>query len=197
MIKTFVTAALEAALNRYLKLDPEIYLRIKELPNKVLLLSIPDWRLHIYMMPTSQGIRLMNHYEGEVATTISGKLLNMLSLPKTKGHDSSVFSSISIEGDVEFGRKFRELLQQTQIDWEEPLSKFLGDGLAHQIGGGIRELMRWQQQVTQHFKEDLTDYLQHGTSLLPARQEINIFFNAVSELRHDIERLEIRLQHLQ
>ncbi len=197
MIKTFITAALESALNRYIKLDPEIYARIKQLPGKILLLSVPDWRLQIYLMPTPQGIRLMNHCEGEVATTISGKLFNLLMLPKMKGHDAKVFSQVTIEGDVEFGQKFRELLQQVHIDWEEPLSKFLGDSIAHQIGNGIRELMHWRQHTTEHFREDLTDYLQHGVDLLPARIEVETFFNGVSELRHDVERLEIRLQHLE
>jgi ubiquinone biosynthesis protein UbiJ len=49
-----------------------------------------------------------------------------------------------------------------------------------------------EQSVT-NLRQDLTEYLQEESKHLPPRQEVEDFFTDISELRDDVERLEIKI----
>ena len=68
MITTFATASLEKLINTYIRLDPETIARLANRSGKTILIEFPDWNFKFYLMPTHNGVQLLNHYEGDPDT---------------------------------------------------------------------------------------------------------------------------------
>ncbi|MBI3774144.1 MAG: SCP2 sterol-binding domain-containing protein [Gammaproteobacteria bacterium] len=83
------------------------------------------------------------------------------------------------------------------IDWEEHLSRFTGDVIAHQVGNAARSSQRWAQQSGAALLQDAGEYLKYERELLPDRAQVETFMQHVDVLRDDVERLEARVQRLQ
>lgn len=191
MITAFTTEILEKVIQRYLHLDAQTFARLAQFEGKALLLVFTDWNAAFYLLPTSNGIKILQHYEGTTDTVIRGSTVQLFKL-----HQRDDFSGVVIEGDTELGQQFRQLLQQLDIDWEEQLAKITGDVIAHKVANGARNFLQWCKQATRSLQQDLTEFLQEESRQLPPRQEIEDFFQAIAAIRHDVERLEARYTQL-
>ena len=103
---------------------------------------------------------------------------------------------VVITGDVALGQAFRDLLLAVDIDWEENLSRFTGDVLAHQLGNAVRSGQHWARQSRHTLKQDAAEYLQEEGRLLIAGDEMAGYLGAVDTLREDVDRLTARVQRL-
>ena len=83
------------------------------------------------------------------------------------------------------------------IDWEELLSKVIGDVAAHQVGRSIRGLTHWGERASDSLQPDLAELLQHEMRVLPQRIDIEQFLDDVDTLRADFERFELRLSRFE
>jgi ubiquinone biosynthesis protein UbiJ len=101
-----------------------------------------------------------------------------------------------INGSVEFADTLSFVLRNLSWDFEEDLSRVVGDIAAHRIANSLRALTAWQRQAAQNLAENTTEYLRDETGLLPSPQEILAFSGEVDRLRDDLARLEKRLQKL-
>ncbi len=191
-----LTAVLERALNRYLQLDPESLSRLATLAGKVLKVEFLGWDISCYLFPDEQGVRLQNYWEGPVDATLKGSPLSLLRVGLARDEKTvALASEIIMEGDVELAHRLSQIMQEIDIDWEEPLAHRVGDVLAHQIGNGVRGMKRWGEAVWSSMRNNMTEYLQEESRYLPPRQEIEDFYTDLDTLRNDVERLAMRLQH--
>ena len=87
-------------------------------------------------------------------------------------------------------------VDEQEIDWEEYLSHFVGDIIAHQVGNCVRSFVDWNQQTAATMRQNMTEYLQEEIRYFPPREECQDFFNDVDEFRSDIDRMEARIQRL-
>jgi ubiquinone biosynthesis protein UbiJ len=109
----------------------------------------------------------------------------------------SIFSGdIKIEGDMDVGRKFQALFEQLDPDFEEALSNYTGDVIAHKTGQVFRSGHDWGQETLRTLQLNTSEFLQDETRDLPAQPEIDIFFKHVDELRSDADRLDARIVRL-
>ena len=106
-------------------------------------------------------------------------------------------SEIQVEGDTDLGQAFNELLSSVDIDWEELLSRAVGDIAAHQIGNTLRGARRWAQRAGKSLSLDTTEYLQEEAGHLPTRVEVDRFLDDIDTYRSDVDRLEARIQRLE
>ena len=103
---------------------------------------------------------------------------------------------ILIEGDATVAQRFSEAMAGLNVDWEEQLSKLVGDPIAHQVGQGVRAVGDWGRRTGETFRTNLKEYLEEESRLLPSRYEVEDFLNRVDTLRDDVERLDARLERL-
>lgn len=107
-----------------------------------------------------------------------------------------VMRNARINGSVEFADTLGFVLRHLSWDFEEDLSRVVGDIAAHRIAGSLRALTAWQKQAARNLAENTVEYLRDEKGVLPAPEEIGAFSEEVDRLRDDVARLEKRLQKL-
>ena len=191
-------AGLEAVINRYLRLDPDIGPRLAALSGHCIAIDFRGLDLTLFIFPDEHGIQLKDHIEGEADTVLRGTPLGMAQLGLGGNTEKTLFSGeVIIEGDVETGQAFKGILDGLDIDWEEQLSGLTGDVIAHQLGNSARLARRVFRHGLATLEEDLGEYLQEELRVLPSRIETENFSADVTRLSMDIDRLAARLKRLQ
>lgn len=193
-MKTLFTALMEKALRKYLQLDPDTLAHMAELTGKVIKVEITEPNICVYLFPDATGIRIRGVYDGEADASIKGSLFVLVYASVSSEETIKLRNEIELGGDVELAHKFSQILQQRHVDWEEPLSRWVGDFAAHKIGNAVRGANKWRKQVSGSLRENLTEYLQEALAVVPPREEVEDFFADIYRLRNDIERLAANIQ---
>jgi len=206
MLNAMAASALEVALNQYLALacdqyqDEPGWQDFQALNGKVVAIDMQGLNASFYLIFNDNHLCVQSHLEGDVDTRISGTPLSLLrmKLQNRQRQQQALFSGdVTISGDTELGRKVNSLLDELDIDWEEHLSRLVGDVLAHEMGSRARELNGWLRASLATLAQDSSEYLREESQLLVSRDELEPFLSAVDELRNDAARIEKRLQRLQ
>jgi len=189
---------LEAVINRYLRLDPDIGARLATLSGSSIGIDLRGLDLTLYIFPDEHGIQLKEQIEGEPDTVLRGTPLGMARLGLGGKTEKTLFSGdVVIEGDVETGQAFKGILDELDIDWEEQLSRLTGDVIAHQLGNTARLGRRAVRHGLATLEKDLGEYLQEELRVLPSRIETENFSADVTRISMDVDRLKARLKRLQ
>ncbi|MGD9385009.1 MAG: SCP2 sterol-binding domain-containing protein [Thioalkalispiraceae bacterium] len=192
-----LTAALETAINTYLQMDPDTLQRLSQFSDKVIAIELQDTGIVLYCLPQAHGITIMSHYAGEPDTTISGRPVSLARLTILNDTQVMFAGEVSIRGDVELGQRFKRLLENMDIDWEEHFSRVAGDVIAHKAGHAIREMAAWWRSSRERTMENGREYLQEEVQTLPSKEEVEAFYQAVETLRDDTARLAVRITQLE
>ena len=191
--------SLESSINTLLKLDPVACRKLSRHHGKVIGVHLRGPEITLYFIPDQQGcLQLFSHIEGEPDALLSGSPLDLLrSGDKEQGSRQLFAGHVSISGDTGLAHDFGATLGGLDIDWEEQLSKFTGDILAHQIGNAVRKAAHWAQSTGSRLEADLGEYLTEEARLLPHPLEVADFIDQVDELREHTDRLEARIRLIQ
>lgn len=189
---TLLAAAVEYAVNTALAGSNSAQQDLKQLAGKVIELQIREWPLRLYFLPQPEKLSVAASHEGKPDISIRAPTVTLLSAVLKRDNDN--LRGIEVNGDAETAQQFSRLLKQADLDWEELLSRYVGDVAAHQIGNAVRDLMSWGRDAAGRLSRDLAEYLQYESRDLPPRHEVQDFLNGVDRLRDDAERLAARLQ---
>ena len=201
-----LAAGLETALNHYLRLDPEVLPKVAALSGKVIameLLFVPGERVinglnpTIYLLPGPHGIQIVDDYAATPDVLIRGTPLALASLAAQGGAKGAMASGVEIHGNIQVGKSFQALLRTIDIDWEEQLSWWVGDVVAHQFGNALRGSIAWGRKALDTLFRNTAEYLQEESRDLPPSAAVEGFKDGVDRLRSDTDRLEARLRRLQ
>jgi len=191
-------AGLEAALNRYLQLDPEASARMAALQPRSIAIELTPLQLTLYVVPADNGVQLRSQLEAAPDTVLRGTPLGLAQLGLGSQGGKTLFSgNVAIEGDVETGQAFKAILDEMDIDWEEQLARLTGDVIAHQLGNTARRAAGVLGHARRTLERDLGEYLQEELRVLPTRIETENFSADVARLGMDTDRLAARIRRLQ
>ncbi|MBI2380251.1 MAG: SCP2 sterol-binding domain-containing protein [Gammaproteobacteria bacterium] len=189
---------LEGAINRLIALDPATPARLKPLAGKVCALEISDWRQEVFFLFHEAGIDVLGQFEGQADARISGTLAALAKLgAQAQKPGGALGSGVQFAGDIGVAQAFQQFFQSLDIDWEEQVALRTGDVLGHQLARGARALIGFAKSSAEAARLNLKEYLQEEARLLPVRDEIEAYADAVDELQSDLARLEARLRRLQ
>lgn len=197
-LPTPLAVIFEAALNRYLALDPGSQQQLAALSGKAVAVELSDFGWAWVLEVQADGLRVHSHYEGSVAARLRGSssaLLHMGAGDKSRAAFSS--GTVEFNGDVELGQRIKALFDSLDIDWEEQLSRVTGDVLAHSIGHSVRRTRAWGRQTVGTLMQDFAEYQQEEARNLPASDEVAEFLSGVDTLRDDTARIAQRIARLQ
>lgn len=184
----------ELALNAALDQDPETKDKLDQFEQRSIAVNINDLGHVITMTVIDLQIHLAANTDEAADLTITS---NALTLAKLGSDPDSLFSAdIDINGDVQFAKQLRDLLDGFDFDWEAQLAKITSDTLAYPIAHGIRQFSGWAKNTHQSMQQNTAEYLREEARILPDKSQINEYMSNIDILRADLDRLEARINRL-
>jgi ubiquinone biosynthesis protein UbiJ len=187
---------IERSVNRLLRLDPETLRRFGEIDGKTICvdlgIDLGGDPFVLFVTPSADGLRLRRAHNGAPDVTLRGSIPVFARLART----GIAVGELQISGDIELGSRFKRILEDIDPDFEEPLSRVVGDVAAHQIARAARAGVTWGRHAVSTLAQDTAEYLQEETRLLAPRVRVEEFMQAVDRLRADTDRLQKRLEQI-
>jgi ubiquinone biosynthesis protein UbiJ len=202
LVAQLISSGIETILNQLIKLDPVSHAKLKKLHGKSLHVKIKElpWPLLFqFSSHISVGIIQKNESIDYIASCIIE--LNLETLPLLQ--DSSKLTlliqqqKLILVGDIYVAQNFSSLLQELDIDWEEQLSTYIGDALAHQVFSYIKSAISQSKQNLEQAQFAWSERLTKDDGIGIKLQELNQFSEEVNKLRSASERLSARLAILE
>lgn len=110
--------------------------------------------------------------------------------------DESAKLQIKIDGDTHLATELAKVLSHMRWDYEDDLSKLVGDVPANKIGEFSRHAATTVKETTANLAGMLSEYWQEEKPMLAKKRHIEQFNAEVDTLRADVERFEKRLNKL-
>jgi len=195
MFSTFLPF-IEDAGNRVLRLDPETLQRLGDLQGRTICIEFTDLGRQLFLDPSESGFRMFDEYSGTPAVTLRGKMITFVRLGLDPERTGPAPGDLEIRGDAALGQKMQKILQDIDLDWEEPLARMLGDPAGHAVARSLRAIHHWHVQALKTLGANVAEYLQEEARIVPVRFEVDAFLDAVDVLRDDVDRLESRVLRL-
>lgn len=117
-------------------------------------------------------------------------------LPRLISKDESVKMHINIEGDTHLAAELAKVFANMRWDYEDDLSKVVGDIPANKIGEFSRKTVNAVKETTTNLAEMLSEYWQEEKPMIAKKRHIETFNEQVDTLRADTARFEKKLQKL-
>lgn len=117
-------------------------------------------------------------------------------LPRLIAKDASAKLQIQVDGNTHLATTLAKVFDQMRWDYEDDLSKVVGDVPAYKLGEFARNSAGSIKQAAVNLAEMLTEYWQEEQPMLAKKRHIEQFNADVDTLRADSERLEKRLNKL-
>ena len=194
---TRVEKIISVALSRLLSTNADTTARLAALEGRVIEIALRDSARSAFALPGAHGVHLRRRHDGPVAVKVSGRVSDFIAYARaSRRGDSLSAGRIEIAGDLAVAQQVQALLADLQIDWEELLSRAIGDVPAHQIGRAARAVFALGRDALAKLERDAAEYLNHESQLLASREQLEQFGRAVFVLADDVDRLEARLQRL-
>lgn len=188
---------IETAINRYLSLDPELLGKLAAFEGKVIKMEITGVNKNFYLFPNESGIQVSDDYDGEADTVLRGSPMSLFKMGLVSNTATMLLKGeVDISGDTRLGHQFKNVFSQMDIDWLEPLSAIVGDGLAFHISQSVKQFGLWGNESISSVSSSCSEYLQEESRDAVTGTELNIFNDQVDQLRNDVDRLEARISTL-
>ena len=88
--------------------------------------------------------------------------------------DETAKLQVAIEGDTHLAAEFAKVLSNLQWDYEDDLSKFIGDMAAYKIGGFARDATKSAKETSAKLAEMLSSYWQEEMPLIAKKQQVEV-----------------------
>lgn len=110
--------------------------------------------------------------------------------------DEAAKLQIKISGDTHLATALAKVFSHLRWDYEDDLSKLIGDVPANKIGTFARGSVQSLKETGFNVASMLSEYWQEEKPTLAKKRHVDQFNSDVDYLRSDVERLEKRLQKL-
>lgn len=195
---SILTSLLDTALTRWVQLDPEAPEALKRLSEKVICIHITGLEMKLFFFPSVNGIYTMTEYADVPDACLKTPPASLLKLAMAENSGKAILESdaVSLEGSLGVLEAFMKIISGAGIDWEELLSRMVGDILAYQTGETIRNTKGWLDETRLAMQMNVSEYLQEESRVTPAEVEVAYYMDQVDQLRDDTDRLEARIQRI-
>ena len=191
-------AAAEIGANHLLTYDEDALDGCRDLQGRCIEIHITDIDFRVYCHPGGWGLRLSrNPPARDIDASIRGRLMALVSLAAEDDKlSTSMQERVSFDGEVQLAQKLQRILGDLDVDWEEMLSRHVGDVLAFQIHDGLRRAGSRVRHTVDSLLQTSSEYLREEARLSPATAEFDEFQARVTRLRNDVARAEARIERL-
>ena len=201
-VAQLLSSGIESILNQLIKLDPSSQGKLKKLYGKNLQVRIRElpWPL-LFQFSNHISVGIIQNDEPMDYVPSCLIELNLDTLPQLK--DSSKLTlliqqqKLILVGDIYVAQSFSSLLQELDIDWEEHLSTYTGDAVAHQTFSSVKSAISQSKKDFEESQSIWSERLTKEGGIGIKQQELNHFSEQVNNIRSASERLAARLAILE
>lgn len=196
LIDTLIDVLNDAA-GALIDLDPDGKQKLAGLRGSVFCLEVTAPSVKLYLLPTACGIEFHRESEAAPDVTLSGPASAFARLGRAGAADALLADGrVTVRGDAELGQAFQKILAELDLDWEELLSRYIGDTPARKVGNALRELAGWAEKSFDLTRENAADYLAEEKRIVVIRPALERFAESVDRTRADVDRLTRRVERL-
>lgn len=189
LLSAFGIAVLEPLLNRLIKMDPAAQARLAPLAGKQLAVELIDTPVQLVITAQTDGLWLNSHSE-TVDCRVKVRVAALKQLTDPANITRLIRANdLDIEGDLATLQKFSQFFQQLDPDWQESLSKVIGDANAYRVSELLQGLTQYLQLQLQQTERTLQTLAHDELQLTPSAVELKHF-------GHEVRALEARTDHL-
>lgn len=181
----------EAFINKAFHEDPTSRRKILNLENQSALVQITDLKLTIGVSIEDGMIRLTSNPGGSNTTALSGSLADFLRAART-GHARG----LAIQGDAELAQSLALVFSRLPQGVWEKLSRVVGDFPVRTLERSTKTSIAILNNTFARFRSSLGEYLEHESNLIVSRSQSEDFFDRISNLQTDTDRLAQRISRL-
>lgn len=196
-VKNNFLLSLSKIVNRCIHLDPKSKQRLQALQGKSISITFLPFHQTILLSFDVLGITIMPAGTVLPDAKVSGTPLQMIELFVNKNRRHALYTEeLVIEGNVEFAQQAMELFDGLSIDWEDHLSRIVGDVPAYHGRQLARRVDRWFQQLGGSIVRSTKEFFHEESGWFPAKEAIEDFCHDVDTLRMDVDRILARMNLL-
>ena len=159
-MNTWFLTSFANAINLILALDPASQMRIQKLQGKTITIELLPF--HFVFQCVFQDARV-NIHSGKPfpsETTLRGTPIQMASVALAKNLRHRFFAEdIVIEGDAALGQDVMQLFDALHIDWQEYLSKLIGDVPTYHMNRLVSHIHTSIRHVNETMIQKVTEYI--------------------------------------
>ena len=193
----FWISKFEKCINKILSLDKETCYELGKFDKQVIAFEFENTQTKIYITTSENGLSIDDECSKDPDVLIKSTPINFIRLllsSKTKTPDIPI--DMQVVGDINLARDFQKVMSNLQTDFEEPLSRILGDTLAFQIGNFLRKAEGFTSNITEKMILDISEYLRFEIEMLPDELLVDEFSKEVDSLRDETELISKRVEKL-
>jgi len=202
-------ASVEALFNRNISASTEARSLARRLEATSLLIEV-EKMLRVRVCVFNGGLALLNGNEAgavpgtsvpgtpvDATAVISGSAPALLQLLRGEGASVAARAGVQIRGDAEIANLYRQLFAAAKPDFEEELSRWIGDMPARRLSQVARSVRSWARRTRRTAGENIAEYLQEESRDLVSKPEHEEFLQGVDAVREATDRIEARLKHIE
>lgn len=211
-MKNIVSSALlipfESLINQFIAQDIKLSEDLKKHDGKVLEIEVRSPTLNFFVFFYESTVRLsfVNEVKNQVNRRdrisqlstdgkISGSASALLGILLDRDSDRSLVNpDITITGDSEFIQEIQLLFANMEIDWQEPLSKIIGDIPTHSVDQLFNKLFAFARDSARAVTTNIDEYLHEESRMVPPLNQVEMFDQDLDSLKLKLDRLTARLQ---
>jgi ubiquinone biosynthesis protein UbiJ len=193
-------ASAEALFNRNIAASTEARTLARRLEGRSLQVEV-EGRLRVRANIFNGGLALLNGddtaTEQPADATIVGSAPALLQLMRGEGPSAATRAGVQMRGDAEVANLYRQLFAAAKPDFEEELSRWIGDMPARRLSEIARSVRSWARRTRRTAGENIAEYLQEEGRDLISKTEHEEFLTGVDAVRESTDRIEARLNILE
>lgn len=181
-----------ASLNGLLRATPLAMERLRAFAGRTAAFHVGPFDFAFTVQTTGEVTTATSEAKHDLAVRISPFLL-----PRLAMREEAALQQVEMTGDAQFAQEVAFLARHLKWDFEEDLSKAVGDVAAHRAAGAARAAAHWAGDSARRTVANAAEYWTEERPLIASRVKVEDFNRGVAELREGVERLEKRLERLQ
>lgn len=187
---------IETLINQVIKLDPEAQVRLQKLDQKVIKFELTDIKQQLFFIIDEQYILVKAETEKVADAELSGSAFAFFNLAASDDSKPLFKGEVRFNGEISTAQQFQKFFESLDIDWEEHLSQFTGDMVAHQVFKTGKSLHQWGLATLNTAQQNFSEFVRFEARAVPASIELENFYEDIAELRADVERLAQRIDRI-
>lgn len=187
---------IEPAINQLLAYDNTSSKKLAKLEGKGFGICLTDLNVEIQLRVLQQKLILSSNLEG-CDCLVKAKVSQLQSLSDASQITKMIKSDdLELEGDLQIAQGFSNLLMDNEIDWQEILSKYLGDAMAHRVYRTANNLQTLIKRKLIDADYTVASGLTDELRVVPDAVEVEHFIQEVDDLTGNVEKLQAAVEKL-